>query len=42
MPVTAITEARIALDAAGQLPEAEIDLATVALQLARIDSPQAD
>ena len=42
MPVTAITEARIALDAAGQLPEAEIDLAAVALQLARIDTPKAD
>ncbi len=42
MPVTAITEARAALEAAGQLPEAEIDLGTVALQLARVDTPEAD
>lgn len=35
-------EARAALDAAGQLPDAELDLAGVALQLARIDAPQAD
>lgn len=42
MPVTAITEARTALEAAGQLPEAEIDLGTVALQFARVDTPEAD
>ncbi|MBL6458750.1 tetratricopeptide repeat protein [Belnapia sp. T6] len=35
-------EARAALLAAGQLPDAEIDLAAVALQLARIDAPEAD
>ncbi|MDB5371519.1 MAG: hypothetical protein JWP04_161 [Belnapia sp.] len=35
-------DARAALTAAGQLPDAEIDLAAVALQLARIDTPEAD
>ena len=35
-------DARSALDAAGQLPDAELDLAAVALQLARIDAPEAD
>lgn len=35
-------EARVALDAAGQLPDAELDLAAVALQFARIDAPEAD
>ncbi|WBV43015.1 SirB1 family protein [Pseudoroseomonas cervicalis] len=35
-------EARSALDAAGQLPDAELDLGLVALQFARIDAPQAD
>ncbi|MEN0076228.1 MAG: tetratricopeptide repeat protein [Paracraurococcus sp.] len=35
-------EARAALVAAGQLPDAEIDLAAVALQFARIDAPEAD
>lgn len=35
-------EARAALDAAGQLPDAELDLAAVALQFARIDAPGAD
>jgi regulator of sirC expression with transglutaminase-like and TPR domain len=33
---------RSALDAVGQLPDAEIDIAGVALQLARIDAPDAD
>jgi regulator of sirC expression with transglutaminase-like and TPR domain len=33
---------RIALDAVGQLPDAEIDIAEAALQLARIDAPDAD
>jgi len=42
MTVTAISEARTALDAAGQLPEAEIELGAVALQLARVDQPEAD
>ena len=42
MPVTAIIEARAALDAAGQLPEAELDLASLALQLARVDQPALD
>ncbi|WP_043336665.1 SirB1 family protein [Belnapia moabensis] len=35
-------EARAALAAAGQLPDAEIELAAVALQFARIDAPEAD
>lgn len=35
-------EARAALDAAGQLPDAELDLAAIALQFARIDAPEAD
>ena len=42
MPVTAIVEARAALDAAGQLPEEEIELSAVALQLARVDQPALD
>jgi regulator of sirC expression with transglutaminase-like and TPR domain len=40
--LTSEAEARAALDAAGQLPDTELDLAGVALQLARIDAPQAD
>ncbi|MCW8085891.1 SirB1 family protein [Sabulicella glaciei] len=35
-------EARAALSAAGQLPDAELDLAEVALQFARVDTPDAD
>jgi regulator of sirC expression with transglutaminase-like and TPR domain len=35
-------EARSALSAAGQLPDAELDLAAVALQFARVDAPEAD
>ncbi len=35
-------QARLALDAIGQLPDAELDLADAALQLARIDAPDAD
>lgn len=35
-------EARAALDAAGQLPDAELDIATVALHFARLDAPEAD
>lgn len=42
MPATPQDEARAALDAAGQLPDAEIDIAATALQFARIDAPEAD
>jgi regulator of sirC expression with transglutaminase-like and TPR domain len=42
MPSTPEEEARAALDATGQLPDAEIDLAATALQFARIDAPDAD
>lgn len=42
MTSTPQDEARAALDAAGQLPDAELDIATVALQFARIDAPEAD
>lgn len=35
-------EARAALDAAGRLQDEEIDIAAVALQLARVDEPRAD
>jgi regulator of sirC expression with transglutaminase-like and TPR domain len=35
-------EARAALDAAGKLPDAELDIAATALQLARVDAPVAD
>lgn len=46
MPVTrgpaAVEEARAALDAAGGLPDPELDLAGVALQFARVDRPDAD
>ena len=35
-------QARLALDAIGQLPDGELDLAGAALQLARIDAPEAD
>jgi regulator of sirC expression with transglutaminase-like and TPR domain len=37
-----VSEARAALDAIGELPDAEIDLADAALQLARVDAPDAD
>ena len=37
-----MTDPRTALDAVGQLPDAEIDIADAALQLARIDAPDAD
>ena len=33
---------RTALEAIGQLPDAEIDIADAALQFARVDAPQAD
>jgi regulator of sirC expression with transglutaminase-like and TPR domain len=35
-------EARSALDAVGQLPDGEIDIAEAALQFARVDAPKAD
>ena len=35
-------QARLALDAIGQLPDGELDLAGAALQLARVDAPSAD
>ena len=35
-------QARLALEAIGQLPDGELDLAGAALQLARIDAPDAD
>jgi regulator of sirC expression with transglutaminase-like and TPR domain len=37
-----LLEARAALEAAGRLPDAELDIATVALQLARVDQPVSD
>ncbi len=42
MPLSPQDEARAALDAAGQLPDPELDLAGIALQFARIDAPEAD
>jgi regulator of sirC expression with transglutaminase-like and TPR domain len=38
----AARQARLALDAIGQLPDPELDLADAALQFARIDTPDAD
>lgn len=40
--LSSAAEARTALEAAGALPDAELDLAAVALQFARIDAPAAD
>ena len=37
-----MTDPRAALDAIGLLPDAEIDIADAALQLARVDAPEAD
>jgi regulator of sirC expression with transglutaminase-like and TPR domain len=37
-----MTDPRAALEAIGQLPDPEIDLADAALQLARVDAPNAD
>ncbi len=37
-----MTDPRTALEAVGQLPDAEIDIADAALQLARVDAPDAD
>ena len=42
MNATILAEARAALDAAGQLPDSEIEIGMTALQLARIDAPEAD
>ncbi|MBW6400233.1 tetratricopeptide repeat protein [Roseomonas sp. HJA6] len=42
MPPPILGEARAALDAAGRLPDTELDIASVALQLARVDAPDAD
>lgn len=42
MPPDPQDEARAALDAAGQLPDAELDIAATALQLARVDAAGAD
>ncbi|PZW47003.1 regulator of sirC expression with transglutaminase-like and TPR domain [Humitalea rosea] len=36
------TDPRAALDAAGQLPDDELDVATIALHFARLDAPDAD
>lgn len=41
-PPDPVAGARAALDANGQLPDVELDIAGVALQLARIDAPGAD
>ena len=40
--MTGSAEARAAIEAAGRLPDDELDLAAVALQFARIDAPEAD
>jgi regulator of sirC expression with transglutaminase-like and TPR domain len=37
-----LPEARAALEAAGQIPDAELDIAGVALQFARVDAPVVD
>ncbi|GGJ18703.1 hypothetical protein GCM10011320_27590 [Neoroseomonas lacus] len=42
MPPPNQDEARAALEAAGSLPDTELDIAAVALQLARVDAPEAD
>lgn len=42
MAASAAEEARAALEAAGRLPDAELDIAGVALQFARLDAPEAD
>jgi regulator of sirC expression with transglutaminase-like and TPR domain len=43
MPMTnPAVEARNALDAAGQMPAGELDIAATALQFARLDAPEAD
>lgn len=42
MTITHAPEPRSAIEAAGSLPDLELDTATVALQLARVDAPEAD
>ena len=42
MPPRPQEEARAALDAAGILPGAELDITAIALQFARVDAPEAD
>ncbi len=42
MTITHAPEPRSAIEAAGSLPDLELDIATVALQLARVDAPEAD
>jgi len=42
MAPSPLADARNALAAAGQLPDAELDIAAIALQFARIDAPAAD
>ncbi|MBM3587036.1 MAG: tetratricopeptide repeat protein [Alphaproteobacteria bacterium] len=42
MTTTHAPEPRSAIEAAGSLPDLELDIATVALQLARVDAPKAD
>ena len=42
MTITHAPEPRSAIEAAGNLPDLELDIATVALQLARVDAPEAD
>lgn len=42
MTITHAPEPRSAIEAAGSLPDLELDTATVALQLARVDAPDAD
>jgi regulator of sirC expression with transglutaminase-like and TPR domain len=37
-----LSDPRVALEAIGQLPDTEIDIAEAALQLARVDAPRAD
>lgn len=37
-----MSDPRVALDAIGQLPDSEIDIAEAALQLARVDAPDRD
>jgi len=42
MTITHAPEPRSAIEAAGSLPDLELDIASVALQLARVDAPEAD
>ena len=40
--MSGVSDPRLALDAIGTLPDTEIDIAGAALQLARVDAPEAD